>query len=105
MNLTIKIAAAVFIVLMICVLLIYTPEWLNKRVQLDNSIDWSKVEDDPDEHMTFNLLMHRDARWSSEALLKKDAFAKRLLEKRFNVTLNYDLISPSVYASPKYRSG
>lgn len=97
MNPRVITAVTVFIMLLVVLLLVYTPNWLNKSDQLDNSIDWSKVVDDPDEHMTFNLLMHRDARWSSEARLHEDAFAKRLLEKRFNVTLNYSLVSPSVY--------
>ena len=97
MNPTVRNAALVFSVLIVFLLLAYTPNWLNKQDQVDKSIDWSTVVDDPDEHMTFNLLMHRDARWSTEALLREDAFAKRLIEKRFNVTLKYDLISPSVY--------
>ena len=83
--------------LIVLTFLFFSPSWFNKNNALNNTVNWSNVVDDPDEHMTFNLLMHRDARWSADALLKEDAFAKRILEKRFNVTLNYDLISPSVY--------
>ena len=55
MNPTVRNAALVFSVLIVFLLLAYTPNWLNKQDQVDKSIDWSTVVDDPDEHMTFNL--------------------------------------------------
>ena len=97
MTLKVRLTVAASFFLVALAFLIFTPTWSKKNNILDDTVDWSQVVDDPDVHMTYNLLMHRDARWSADALLKDDAFAKRILEKRFNVTLNYDLISPSVY--------
>ena len=97
MTLKVRLTVAASFFLVALVFLIFSPTWSKNNNILDDTVDWSQVVDDPDVHMTFNLLMLRDARWSADALQKDDAFAKKILEKRFNVTLNYDLISPSVY--------
>ncbi len=41
--------------------------------------------------------MHGDAVDSPDALLKEDAYAKRLLEEHFNVTLIYKMVEPATY--------
>ena len=64
------------------------PSWKKEKIESNRLIDWSKVTDDPNEHLDFELVLPGDATDSPDAHLKEDAYAKRLLEERFNVTLN-----------------
>ncbi len=73
------------------------PSWKKEKIESNRLIDWSKVTDDPNEHLDFELVMPGDATDSPDAHLKVDAYAKRLLEERFNVTLNYSMVDVATY--------
>lgn len=66
------------------------PTW-HSRKNKNQTIDWSQVVDHPERHMTFELVD------PSPTLLDSNAFAKKLLEERFNITLNYTSIDPVSY--------
>ena len=87
-NLKVRLTVAASFFLVALVFLIFSPTWSKNNNILDDTVDWSQVVDDPDVHMTFNLLMHRDARWSADALLRDNAFAKRILEKKIVIKKN-----------------
>ena len=73
------------------------PSWNKENIESVQIIDWSKVTDDPNQHLDFELIMPGDAIDSPDAHLKEDAYAKRLLEERFNVTLNYKMVDAATY--------
>ena len=61
------------------------PDW-KKNKNSKSYIDWSTVVDDPNEHLLYDLL---DVYEFSPGKLDSSAFVKKLLEKRFNITLNH----------------
>jgi hypothetical protein len=61
------------------------PDW-KKNKNSKSYIDWSTVVDDPNEHLLYDLL---DVYEFSLGKLDSSSFVKKLLEKRFNITLNH----------------
>ena len=83
----IAIAAAALFIFLILVF----PSW-SKHTPYN--IDWSKVTDDPDIHLTYELV---EAASYEAHMLDSSAYAKTVLEARFNITLNYSTIDPVSY--------
>ena len=63
------------------------------------TIDWSTVADDPNKNLSYNVF---SVYVFSPAILDSNAFVKKLLEKRFNITINHKPYSSHKYAN--YRS-
>ena len=90
-------STAIAIIIIIFWVVLKLPSWNKEKIESDQLIDWSKVTDDPNEHLDFELIMPSDAIDSPDAHLREDAYAKRVLEERFNVTLNYEMVDPATY--------
>ena len=88
-----NIIAIVAALLFIFVILIF-PSWSQYKNNNLNNIDWSKVIDDPNIHLTYELV--ETALYQAQ-MLDSNAYAKNLLEERFNITLNYSTIDPVSY--------
>ena len=88
-----NIIAIVASLLFIFVILIF-PSWSQYKNNNLNNIDWSKVIDDPNIHLTYELV--ETALYQAQ-MLDSNAYAKNLLEERFNITLNYSTIDPVSY--------
>jgi len=86
---SIAIAAAVFFF----VILIF-PSIYQHTIKNSYNIDWSKVVDDPNIHLTYELV--ETATYEAQ-MLDSNAYAKNLLEEHFNITLNYSTIDPVSY--------
>ena len=86
---SIPIAAAVFFF----VILIF-PSIYQHTIKNSYNIDWSKVVDDPNIHLTYELV--ETATYEAQ-MLDSNAYAKNLLEEHFNITLNYSTIDPVSY--------
>ena len=87
---SIMIAAAVFVLFVILIF----PSWSQYTNKNSYNIDWSKVIDDPNIHLTYELV--ETATYEAQ-MLDSNAYAKNLLEERFNITLNYNTIDPVSY--------
>lgn len=88
-----NIIAIVASLLFIFVILIF-PSWSQYKNNNLNNIDWSKVIDDPNIHLTYELV---ETALYQAHMLDSNAYAKNLLEERFNITLNYSTIDPVSY--------
>ena len=64
-----------------------------------HTIDWSTVADDPNDHLVYNVLNVYEF---SPGILDSNAFVKKLLEKRFNISINHKPYS--YYKYQNYRS-
>ena len=70
------------------------PSWSQYKNNNLNNIDWSKVIDDPNIHLTYELV---ETALYQAHMLDSNAYVKNLLEERFNITLNYSTIDPVSY--------
>ena len=81
----------VFILLL--VLLIKYPDWI-KNNDPSNNIDWSSVVDNTDEPYDYNMI---DRFFWTESQIDTNAFVKKLLENRFNISITYKHIKWTSY--------
>ena len=79
-----KITAIAVTVLVFFVILKF-PSWSRYINKNRYNIDWLKVIDDPNVHLTYELV--ETATYEAQ-MLDSNAYAKNLLEERFNITLN-----------------
>ena len=81
----------VFILLLL--LLIKYPDWI-KNNDSSNNIDWSSVVEDADEAYDYNMV---DRFFWTESQIDTNAFVKKLLENRFNISITYKHIKWTSY--------
>lgn len=91
---TIRIGITLAFLLLVVWVFAMLPAWLKDSDSDSPEIDWSQVVDDPDEHLTFTLV---ESATYQDAMMEENAYIKEVLEKRFNVTLNYTSIDPVSY--------
>lgn len=78
---------ALFLGLLLIWLVVQLPSWKKGISEEENIIDWSKVVDNPDELLSYDLV------WIisfPEQKLDKNAFVKEYFEDRFNISLKYE---------------
>ncbi|MHC4886008.1 MAG: type 2 periplasmic-binding domain-containing protein [Planctomycetota bacterium] len=70
------------------------PEEAAKRPPEFSAVDWGSVEDDLSEHLTLRVIAPSDK-------ILPDALPIRLIEERFNVTMDFGQIHPTAWAKKK----
>jgi putative aldouronate transport system substrate-binding protein len=70
------------------------PRRMASRPPPSMDTDWDAVTDDGSAHLTYHIVMPAKG-------IAADAYAKRVLEQRFNITLNYTTVDATAYAQKK----
>ena len=83
----------IFGFILFLVLLIKYPDWL-KNNDPGNNINWSSVVEDADEAYDYNMV---DRFYWTESQIDTNAFVKKLLENRFNISITYKHIKWTSY--------
>ena len=84
---SVKIRILLLMVIVVAIFFLAIIPTIKGRANNQRFVEWSEVVDDPEKHLTFNIISFHSPGWQG-----KESFAVKLLEERFNITLNYDAI-------------